>query len=138
MARPPSDTLTEREAQLMAVLWDRGPATVEQVREAVADPLADSTVRTMLRILEAKGYVERDLASRAHVYRPVVDRRNAQRSAARKLVDRLFDGSAAVLVQRLVEDRQLDAQQIEELRRILSQNAVSAPSPPSRSRGGRS
>jgi len=131
MARPPSETLTEREAHLMVVLWDRGSATVEQVREALDDPLADSTVRTMLRILEVKGYVERDPASRAHVYRPVVDRRQAQRSAARKLVDRLFDGSAAVLVQRLVEDQQLDADQLAKLRRVLAQAAPSS----SRSRG---
>ena len=56
MARPPEGTLTGREAQIMDALWQLGEATADQVRETLPEPLHDSTVRTLLRVLESKGY----------------------------------------------------------------------------------
>ena len=73
MPRSRSETLTAREAELMDVLWRHGPATAEQVREHLADRPHDSTVRTILRVLEGKGYVVRDDRGTAYVYRASVE-----------------------------------------------------------------
>lgn len=101
----------------MEVLWDRGAATAEQVRAALPDRPHDSTVRTLLRTLEAKGYVVRDDRGTAYTYRAAVDRSGAQRRALRDLLERLFGGSAEALVLRLIEDEQLTPAQLDEIRR---------------------
>jgi predicted transcriptional regulator len=120
-------TLTERESQIMDVLWRLGPASAEQVREALPERLHDSTVRTLLRVLEEKGHVGRDTCGTAYTYRATVERTRAQQTAVRELLGRLFRGSAEELVLRLVEDEQITAEQLEEIRR-------SFPSPQPRSR----
>ena len=74
-------SLTDREASLMEVLWDAGPSTVAEVRAALADPLAYTTVLTILRNLESKGYVTHTEEGRAHRYSALVARDAAQRSA---------------------------------------------------------
>jgi predicted transcriptional regulator len=101
----------------MAVLWERGPATVGDVQEAVRvkHDVSYSTVQTMLRILESKGYVRHEKQGRAFVYRPVVDEKQARRKALRHLVSRLFDNSPTLLVLNVLED---DAISPEELRRL--------------------
>jgi predicted transcriptional regulator len=119
MARSRSEALTEREAQFMDVLWRLGPASAEQVRAALPDRPHDSTVRTLLRVLEAKGYVARDAQGTAYTFRALVDRARAQRMALRGLLTRLFGGSAEDLVLRLVEDEQITAEQLEEIRRSV-------------------
>ena len=119
MPRNRSEALTEREAQIMAVLWDGGPATADAIREALPDPLHDSTVRTLLRVLEAKGYVRHAARGKAYVYRPVVARANAERTAVRGILQRFFGGSVEALVLRLVEDEQLSAQHLEALKQRL-------------------
>src|SRR3954453_20126073 len=98
VSRPSSETLPNREAQLMDVLWTLGDATAERVREALPDRPHDSTVRTLLRVLEAKGYVVHEASGKAYVYRAAVARAKAQRNALRSLLGRLFDGSAKDLV----------------------------------------
>lgn len=113
MARPASDTLTEREAQIMAVLWDLGRATAEQVRAALPDGPHDSTVRTLLRVLESKGHVAHEARGKAYVYRARVGRARAQRKAVRSLLARFFGGSAEGLLLRLLEDEQITPEQLE-------------------------
>jgi predicted transcriptional regulator len=117
MARNPSESLTEREAQIMGVIWQHGEATAEQVRGALPGRPHDSTVRTMLRILVRKGYLRREAVGKAHSYRAAVARSAAQRTALRGLLRRLFAGSAEDLVLRLIEDEQLTPAQLDELRR---------------------
>jgi BlaI family transcriptional regulator, penicillinase repressor len=112
---------TDRELDIMNVLWEHGPATAAQVREQVADPLAYNTVLTMLRILEEKGFVTHDESGRAHVYRPLVAREAAGRSALRRLVRTLFRGSPEMLLTQMAEDRDLDAETIRRLRALLDQ-----------------
>jgi predicted transcriptional regulator len=107
--------LADREAQLMEILWEYGPATVSDVRERLADELAYTTVLTMLRTLELKGYVRHEERGRAHVYSAVIQRQAAQRSALRALTAKLFKGSHALLVTHLVSDETLTE---EEIRRI--------------------
>src|SRR5690606_37392037 len=100
-------SLTDREASLMEVLWERGPSTVAEVRDRLADDLAYTTVLTILRNLEAKGYITHDEEGRAHRYAAVVDRDLAQRSALRALKRKLFRGSTELLLTRLVSDEKL-------------------------------
>ena len=106
MARKQSPALTDAEAQVMAVLWRLGTASVGDVLAAMnrSRSVTYSTVQTMLRILETKGYVTHDKVARAFVYRPVVDERQARRRALRHLVSRLFDGSPSLLVMNVIED----------------------------------
>jgi predicted transcriptional regulator len=118
MARPPSDFLTEREAQIMEILWARGEATAETVRHALPDEPHDSTVRTLLRVLKDKGYV-RIKGRQPASYLPRVSREQAQSKAARSLLARLFGGAADALVLRLLEDEQLTPQQIDHLKATL-------------------
>ncbi len=116
MSPPPNQVLTEREAQFMQVLWDRGAATAEQVRLALPQKLHDSTVRTVLRVLERKGQVRHRQRGRTYVYRPVRARSHAERSAVRSLLERFFGGSAEALMLRLIEDEHLTPKQLDELR----------------------
>jgi BlaI family transcriptional regulator, penicillinase repressor len=111
-----SEVLTDREAQIMDVLWRLGAATAEQVRGALPGAPHDSTVRTLLRVLEAKGQVAHEVRGRAYVYRAAVPRARAQQKAVRSLLGRFFGGSAEALVLRLIEDEQLTPEQLEALR----------------------
>src|SRR5262245_14277223 len=119
MARPPSDILTEREAQIMEILWLRGEATAETVREALPDRPHDSTIRTLLRVLKNKGYV-RISGRHPAIYQPLVPRAQAQSKAAQSLLARFFGGAADALVLRLLEDEELTTEQLDQLRKRLS------------------
>ena len=122
MGRPPEETLTGREAQIMETIWRLGEATADSIREALPEPLHDSTVRTLLRVLETKGYVRHQIRGRAYVYRAMVERMKAQRHALRNVLSRFFGGSVEDLVLRLIEDEQITPEQLDALRQ-------SAPSP---------
>ena len=119
MARPTSEALTAREAQIMDVLWNLGAATAEQVREQLPGRPHDSTVRTLLRVLVEKGFASRDDRGTSYTYRPAVERDKAQRAALRHLLGRFFGGSAESLVLRLIEDEQLRPEQLDEIRRAV-------------------
>jgi len=110
---------TDRELDVMSVLWDLDSATVAEVRERLADDLAYTTVLTVLRTLEQKGYVGHTGEGRAHRYRPLVKREAAGRSALRRLVDKVFDGSPELLLTQLVSDRNLSDEELRRLRRLL-------------------
>lgn len=120
MARRVSETLTERESQLMHVIWRLGEASAEQVRAALADDSHDSTVRTLLRILESKGYLTHEARGKLYIYRPAIDRRQAQGHILGHVLARFFGGSAEDLVLHLIEDERLTPEQLEELRRGLA------------------
>jgi len=111
---------TDRELDVMSVLWDAGSATVAQVRERLSDDLAYTTVLTVLRTLEQKGYVGHTGEGRAHRYRPLVKRAAAGRSALRRLVDKVFDGSPELLLTQLVSDKNLGDEELRRLRKLLA------------------
>lgn len=115
MARNPSETLTARESQIMDVVWRLGEVTADQVREALPDRPHDSTTRTLLRVLERKGYLTHEVRGKAYVYRAAVERRKAQRRVLRSVVSRFFGGNAEDLVMRLIEDEQITPEQLREL-----------------------
>ena len=121
MPRKQSPALTDAEAEVMGVLWRLRRASVGDVVTAVNSTrrVTYSTVQTILRILETKGYVTHDKIARAFIYEPVVDARQARRRALRHLVRRLFDGSPSLLVLNVLEDEELDATEREQLRRMI-------------------
>jgi len=123
-AKPKSRPLTPLELEIMKVLWEAGPGTVEAVRARLPGPqkLAYTTVQTMLNVLHRKGKVKRALRGRAYEYRPVVTREKAASVAIRDLIDRLFGGSAESLVMSLVEGRELTPEKLDRLKRLLKES----------------
>ena len=118
-----SQQLTPLELEIMKVLWDLGPATVQAVQGRLPGQprLAYTTVQTMLNILHRKRKVDRALKQRAYEYRATLSRHRAARQTIRDVVDRLFGGSAESLVMSLVESRQLSPERLAELTRLVEQ-----------------
>jgi BlaI family transcriptional regulator, penicillinase repressor len=112
---------TERELDVMDILWERGSGTVVEVRERIADELAYTTVLTILRTLEGKGYVGHEAEGRAYRYFPLVERVQAQESHLRRLLKKLFSGSPELLVTQLVSDRTLPREELERLKKLLEE-----------------
>jgi len=120
MERPMGDVrFTDRELDIMEVLWSRGPSTVAEVQEALADDLAYNTVLTMLGVLEDKGHVTRDREGRAHRYAPTVERDAAGRSELDRVTDRLFGGSPEAVLLQLVDGGKLDDEDLRRMRDLL-------------------
>ena len=121
MARPSSPVLTDAEARVMSVMWQRHTASVADVVAALNKKRAVSysTVQTILRILEEKGYVAHEKVARAFIYRPRVDARQARRRALRHLVKRLFNDSPSLLVLNVLEDEQIDAEELSRVKKLI-------------------
>ena len=120
MVRPTSDVLTERETEIMQVLWDRKNASSEEIRLALPGDPHDSSVRTILRILVKKGHVAVDTAVRPTRYAAKVPKDQLQTKAMKSFLERFFGGSAEDLVVRLLEDEQLTQEQLNAIRRKVS------------------
>ncbi len=112
-------TLTGREMDVMAILWDLESATVADVRDRLDDDLAYNTVLTILRILEAKGLAGHVKVGRAHRYHPYLGREEAGRSVLGRLRDKVFAGSAELLMTQLVSEEQLSPEAVARLRELL-------------------
>ena len=118
----PKPQLTPLELQIMKVLWEIGPGTVQAVQEKLpGERLAYTTVQTMLNILQRKGKVKRKLQGKAYEYRPVLSREKALREAAGDIVDRMFGGSVEALLMSLVKSRQLDAEKLAKVQQLIEQ-----------------
>jgi len=124
MARPASSVPTERELEILQVLWQHGPATLGTVCEALRSnrPLATTTVATMLKVMLDKRLVRRQQGERSYLWSARATRDATASGMLGRLVDRVFDGSAGRLVTHLVEEGQLTADEQAELRRILGGN----------------
>jgi len=122
-----SPTLTEAELRLMEVLWQRGPATVHSVMEALPPKplLAYNSVLTTIRILEKKGYVQHVKEGRAHLYMPLVGREEATRFEIKNLVGRFFKNSHELLLLNILEDKNIDAGELTKLRQLLDEGKKS-------------
>ena len=112
---------TERELDVMAVLWDLGGATVAEVRDRLADELAYTTVLTVLRTLEEKGYVGHVEEGKAHRFHPLVERRDAGTSVLRRITRKLFKDSPELLLTHLVSDRGLSDAELRRMRALLEE-----------------
>jgi predicted transcriptional regulator len=111
--------LTDREADVMQILWEHGPGIVTEVRQQLRDKLAYTTVLTILRTLESKGYVRHEEEGRVHRYFAAVQEQAARKSALRHLTDKMFRGSSELLFTHLVSDRRLSADQVARMRQLL-------------------
>lgn len=114
-------SLTDREADVIQVLWDHGPSLVAEVRERLKDDLAYTTVLTVLRTLETKGYVNHDEEGRGHRYFASIKQQTAQKSALQHLTNKFFNGSAELLLTHLVSDQKLSPEQMTRMRKLLAE-----------------
>jgi len=113
--------LTNRELDVMAVLWDRGSATVSEVSSSLPDDLAYTTILTVLRALEAKGHVRHEKEGKAFRYYPVVEAEEAGDRTLRRLLDKVYLGSREVLVTRLLSDKNVSEDELRRIRQMLDE-----------------
>src|SRR5919108_3363989 len=119
--RTPHPTLTPQELAIMKVVWARDKATVRDVYEAMREKrtIAYTTVMTMMRILEEKGYLKKTLVDRAHVYKPAQRRQQVLGAMVRDFLDRVFDGAPDNLLVHLAKDNKLTAKQRKVIKQLI-------------------
>lgn len=116
--------LTERELDIMSVLWELGEATVTEVRDRVDPELAYTSVSTMVRMLEMKGYVShRRGEGKTHVYFPVIDAEAAGETALSRVMNKIYGGSPLKLLAHLVEHNKLSEKELDRMRDLLKKPA---------------
>jgi BlaI family penicillinase repressor len=116
----PRDPLSPLEHELMALVWQRGEVTADEVVATLKRPLKNATVRTLLRRLEAKGYVGHTVRGRAFVYHPRVAETRVATGALRRVVQRFFGGSASRLLVGLVDEGLIDRDELKAVSRRLA------------------
>jgi predicted transcriptional regulator len=118
--RPRNKTLTAQELEIMKIVWERERATVRDVYEALLErrKVAYTTVMTMMKILEQKGFLKKSQEDRAFVYRPAQPQRQVVGAMVREFVNRVFNGSAEPLLVHLVEEHHLSPKDLEEIARL--------------------
>lgn len=119
MVRKRSPGPTEREAEILAILWDNPGADVETIRQRLKDTPSANTVRTLLGIMVERGLVEDDGKTYGRTYHARVRQDEIQRSALRRLTDTLFAGSAEEVVLRLVDEGEVNAEQLKRIQQKL-------------------
>ncbi len=112
--------LTRRELDVMSVIWERGSATVTEVKEDLADTLAYPTVLTILRTLEAKGHVRHTQEGKAFRYFAKLQSDEAGSSALSRVLDKVYRGSRELLVAGLLADEEINADELKRLRRLVT------------------
>lgn len=121
MPRKKTKGLTEREAEIISILWELGEATVEDIRARLPGTPSASTVRSLLGIMEERRLITDDGRGYGRHYRALVGEAEIQRSALRRLVDTLFAGSTEAVLLRLMDDANVDMDQIRALHEQLQQ-----------------
>jgi predicted transcriptional regulator len=112
--------LTQRELDIMSVLWELGEATVTEVRDRVDPSLAYTSISSMIRTLEIKGYVShRRGEGKTHVYFPVIDAETAGESTLSRVLNKIYGGSPIKLLAHLVEQRRLSEKDLARMRELL-------------------
>jgi predicted transcriptional regulator len=109
-----------RELAVMGILWRLGSATVTEVRDALEEPLAYTSVLSALQTLEEKGYVRHEAEGRAYRYVPTIAAERAGQSALARIRDAIFAGSAEQLFAQLVADRNVSRAELERMRALLA------------------
>ncbi len=110
------------ELQIMNVVWDRGKATVHDVKNALSRRKpAYSTILTMMRKLEAKGYLEHEVDGRTYVYLPLISQQAVRHGVLGDLVERLFEGSTSLLLTSLVEQNRISKNELREIRKLIEE-----------------
>jgi BlaI family penicillinase repressor len=107
--------LGELEREILSIVWRMGEATAEQSREELGHPIKDSTVRTVLRRLEEKGYLVHSLENRTFIYRPAESRQKVAGRAVQRIVDWFCEGSVEALLVGMVDSKVLDRAELQRL-----------------------
>jgi BlaI family penicillinase repressor len=116
---PDEPRLTDRELDVMSILWREGSGTVSEVRERLSDELAYTTVLWVLQTLEEKGHVRHEKEGRAYRYYPMIEQEEAGGSALSRIVDKVFHGSVSMMLAQLVSERELPPEELERMRELL-------------------
>ena len=112
--------LTQRELDIMSVLWDLGEATATEVRDRVDPNLAYTSISSMIRTLEMKGYVShRRGEGKTHVYFPIIDSETAGESVLGRVLDKVYGGSPIKLLAHLVDQHRLSDKELTRMRNLL-------------------
>lgn len=114
-------TFTGRELDIMSILWRHESGSVAEVREALGDSVAYTTVLKILQILEEKGAVRHEAEGRAYRYFPLVESGEAGGNALAKILEKIFGGSAELLLAQLVEDQDISSEELARMRRLLQE-----------------
>jgi BlaI family transcriptional regulator, penicillinase repressor len=115
--------LTKRELDIMSVLWERGEATVTEVRDQVDPDLAYTSISSMIRTLEMKGYVShRRGEGKTHVYFPVIEAEKAGESALGRVLNKIYGGSPIKLLAHLVDQNRLSEKELARMRELLKRS----------------
>lgn len=122
--RPKYTTLTPQELEIMKLVWQRDSATVRDVYEALLEhrKIAYTTVMTMMKILETKGFLKKRLQDRAFVYRPTHPKNQVIGGMIREFIDRVFNGSAEPLLVQLVKDRRIREKDLQKIARMIEES----------------
>ena len=118
MVKKKKDSLSPLENKVMRAIWDAGTATADEIRRAMstpAQPMKDSTARTVLRRLEEKGFLKHAVDGRTYVYSPTVESKNVAMNALRGIIDRFCDGSVEDLLVGMVDDQLVSADKLQQL-----------------------
>ncbi len=116
--------LTQRELDIMSVLWDLGEATVTAVRDRVDPDLAYTSISSMIRTLEMKGYVShRRGEGKTHLYFPVIDAKKAGESVLGRVLDKVYGGSPIKLLAHLMDQHRLSEKELARMRDLLKRPA---------------
>ncbi|HZV87337.1 MAG TPA: BlaI/MecI/CopY family transcriptional regulator [Candidatus Binatus sp.] len=121
--RPRHTTLTPQELEIMKLVWQRQTATVRDIYEALLEhrKIAYTTVMTMMKILENKGYLKKRRQDRAFVYRPAHAKNQVIGNMLREFIDRVFNGSAEPLLVHLVKSRHLREKDLQKIVRMIEE-----------------
>jgi predicted transcriptional regulator len=121
MSRATAPRPTDAELAILRILWDRGPSTVRQVHDVLANErqAAYTTALKLLQIMTEKGLVERDERDRTHVYRTRLSEETTQRQLVRDLLDRAFGGSSGKLVMQALATRRASAEELQDIRSLI-------------------
>ena len=118
--------LTDREMDAMSILWREGSGTVSEVRERFTDEVGYTTVLWLMQTLEQKGFVRHEKEGRAYRYFPTIEPEEAGGSALSRIVEKVFHGSASMLLAQLVSERKLPAEELEKMRDLLDRRIAEA------------
>jgi BlaI family penicillinase repressor len=120
-SKPP--VLTPQELEIMKVVWQLGSATVRDVYEEMLKhrKVAYTTVMTMMKILEGKGFLKKSAGDRAYLYKPAQPKERVVGGMVKEFLNRVFNGSAKPLLVHLVENKQVTDDELQEIRRLLEE-----------------
>jgi BlaI family transcriptional regulator, penicillinase repressor len=139
MPRQPSKTFTDKELEIMRVIWERGEATAKEIQEALPGERHYNSVLTIIRVLERKGHLTHRAEGKAHIYRAKAKPEKAQGRVLSHLIEQLFGGSAAAMILHLVETGDLTEEDLKEVREQMaarSQTGKTAAAHPAKAKKG--